>query len=174
MALDPAPRAVVRMERMVGDELRRGETVQQALPVWIGGTYVPFLGTIVVAAALSAGMASAIGLNGLIVTGLGAAIGAVVGRALAKRGARDHPFEADALQVYIGVTRQRVLIYEPQSLGKPGRLLDSFPLGRVGSVEFVKGNFLRPSRLLFFAPDGEHVYEFPGLWNPEGLLHALQ
>ena len=173
MALNPGPRTVVRVQRMLEPELRKGETVQHALPVWIGGTYVPFLGSIVGAVALGAGMASGLGANGLVITALGAAVGAVTGRFIAQRAARDHPVDARALQVFLGVTQRRVLVYEARSWGKPARLLESIPLGQVGDVHLVKGNFFRPARLIFLAPNGMHTYEFSGLWDVSDVVEAL-
>ncbi|HSF84436.1 MAG TPA: hypothetical protein VLG28_02095 [Acidimicrobiia bacterium] len=167
------PRSVQRMRGMVEGELRKGEELQHAVPVWIGGTYVPFLGSIVVAVALAAGMASALGANGLIVTAVGAATGALTGRYIALRAVGDHPLDAAALQVFLGVTRKRVLIYEPRSWGKPGRLLASIPRGQVGDIVLVQGNFLRPSRLSFLAPNGLHTYECSGLWNVDDIVEAL-
>ena len=173
MALNPIPRTVVRLQRMLERELRKGESVEQALPVWIGGTYVPFLASIVVAVGLAAGMASSTGANGLVVTALGAAVGAATGRAIALRAARSHPVEARALQVFLAVTQRRVLVYEARSWGKPARLLDSFPHGQIGEVQLEGGNFVRPTRLSFLAPSGIHTYEFSGLWNVDEFVAAL-
>jgi hypothetical protein len=173
MAFNPAPRSMQRMDRMVEKDLRKGEELVAALPVWIGGTYIPFLGSIIVAVALAASMASALAANSLIITALGAAIGAVVGRYVAQHAARDHPVDAQALQVMLGVTPSRVLIYEPRSLGKPGRLLDSFSIDQVGDLTLDKGNFIRPTRLSFLAPRGLHTYEFSGLWHVADVVAAL-
>jgi hypothetical protein len=173
MALNPVPRSVQRMSGMVEGELREGETLLHALPVWIGGTFVPFLGSIIVGVALAAGMASALGANGLIVTALGAAAGALAGRYVAMRAVAQHPLDAAALQVFLGITKQRVLIYEPRSWGKPGRVLDSIPKGQVGDVELRQGNILRPSRVSFLAPNGLHTYECSGLWNVDDIIEAL-
>ena len=173
MALNPIPRTVVRVQRMLENELRKGESIEQALPVWIGGTYVPFLASIVVAVGLAAGMASSIGANGLIVTALGAAVGAAAGRAIALRAARSHPVDARALQVFLVVTQRRVLVYESRSWGKPARILDSFPPGQTGEVQLDKGNFIRPTRLTFLAPRGVHAYEFSGLWDVDDFVAAL-
>ncbi len=174
MAIDPIPRSVTRLQAMVGDELRKGERVVQAAPMWLGGTYVPFLGSIVLGVATASAAASAIAVNRLVVVALGAALGAFVGRRLAVRAARDHPVDAKALQVYVGVTDRRLIVFEPRSWGKPARLLASFPTSQVGNVAFVKGGIFRPSRLSFFMSAGEHRYEFSGLWDVESLLDALR
>lgn len=173
MALNPVPRTVIRVQRMLQPELRKGETVQQALPVWVGGTYVPFLGSIVVAVALAAGMASGLGANGLVITALGAAVGALTGRYVAQRAASHHPLDARALQVFLAVTQRRVMLYEARTWGKPARLLDSIPLGQVGDVQLAAGNFFRPARLAFLAPNGVHTYEFSGLWDVADVVEAL-
>ena len=73
----------------------------------------------------------------------------------------------------LGSTQRRVLIFEPRSLGKPGRLLDSFPIGQVGDLTLEKGNFIRPTRMSFLAPDGLHTYEFSGLWQVADVIAAL-
>ena len=141
--------------------------------MWLGGTYVPFLGTIIAAVLVAAAAASTVAVNSLIIVGLGGALGAYVGRQLALRAARDHPVEARALQVFLGVTDDRVIVFEPRSIGKPGRLLSAFPVSQVGNLEFRKGGFFRPSRMSFFTPVGEHRYEFSGLWDVSTLLDAL-
>lgn len=173
MAIDPTPRSVVRLQNMASAELRKGERVVQAAPMWLGGAYVPFLGTIVLAVALASVAASATNLNRLVVVAAGAAIGAFAGRQLAMRATRDLPVDARALQVYLGITDRRVIVFEPRSWGKPARLLASFPVSQVGQVQFVKGNFIRPSRLTFLTSTGEHRYEFSGLWDVSSLLAAL-
>ncbi len=171
--MNPVPRSVARLSSMVGDELRRGEKVGAALPAWIGGTYVPFLGSIVIAVALAAAMASGLGANGLIVSALGAFVGAVVGRWLAKRAAADHPVQARALQVFLGVTDRRVLVFEPKTWGKPAAMLAEFPVRSVHDVALSKGGFIRPSRLSFLTPHGQHEYEFSGLWDVSDFIDAL-
>jgi hypothetical protein len=173
MALDPSPRTVLRAQQLLEKELHKREKVVAALPVWLGGAYVPFLGSIVVAVALAAGLASALGASGLVVAALGAAVGAIAGRWVAMRAVSDHPVDAQALQVILAATDTRVMVYEPKSWGKPGRLLDAFPVSRVADVHFTKGGLLRPSRLEFLAPDGHHRYEFSGLWNIDSTLEAL-
>lgn len=174
MAMNPVPRSADRLASMMGKDLRRGERIRAALPVWIGGTYVPFLGSIIVAVALAAGMASGLGAGGLVFAAGGAMVGAVVGRWVAKRAAADHPVDARALQVFIGVTDRRFLVFEPKTWGKPAALLTSFPVKEVADVRLFKGGFIRPSRLHFLSPQGEHVYEFSGLWDVEELIAALQ
>lgn len=158
---------------MLGPELRKGETVLEALPVWLGGAYVPFLGSIIAAVALAAAMASAVGSGTLVIVGLGAAVGAFAGRRIALRAIEDHPVDSQALQVILAVTERRVLIQQPRSWGRAASLLDAVPVDRVGDVHFKKGGILRPSRLEFLAPDGHHVYEFSGLWNVESTVKAL-
>lgn len=158
---------------MAGAELRKGERVVQAAPMWLGGAYVPFLGAIVLAVAIASAAASVVDLNRLVVVAGGAALGAFAGRQLAMRATRDLPIEARALQVYLGVTDRRVIVFEPRSWGKSARLLASFPVSQVGHVQFVKGNFIRPSRLTFLTSAGEHRYEFSGLWDVSSLLDAL-
>ncbi len=174
MALNPVGRSVARIERMVESELRRGERVEAALPVWIGGTYVPFLSSIVVGVALAAGLATSLGGSGLVITALGAAIGAASGRAVALRAVRQHPVDADALQVFLAVTQFRLVVYEARSWGKPGRLLDSMLRSDIGDVALQTGNFLRPTQLSFLTSSGLHAYEFSGLWDVEDLLTALR
>ncbi len=174
MALDPVPRTVIRMATMVEGELRRGEKLDAALPTWIGGTYVPFLASIVAGAGLAAAMAPGLGANSLIVTALGAAFGAIIGRWLAMRAAAGYPIDSRALQVFVGATNMRVLVYEPKSWGKPGRLLATIPLRDIGNVSFEKGGFVKPSRLEFLTPDGPHQYEFSGLWDVRRFLAALE
>ncbi len=174
MALNPVPRTVIRMATMVEDELRRGEKLKAALPTWIGGTYVPFLASIVAAAGLAAAMAPGLGANSLIVTALGAAFGAIVGRWLAMRAAAEHPVDSRALQVFVGATDRRVLVYEPKGWGKPGRLLASISLRDIGDVSVEKGGFVRPSRLEFLTSGGPHRYEFSGLWDVHEFLQALE
>ena len=173
MAINPVPRSVGRMSTMVDEELRRGEKLTAALPVWIGGTYVPFLGSIVVAVGLAAGLASGLQANALIVVALGAFVGAVTGRWLANRAAADHPVQSRALQLFVGITDHRVLIYEPKTWGKPGSLLAAIPTNDVGDVTLVKGNFIRPSRLSFLTARGLHEYEFSGLWDVDEFVDAL-
>jgi hypothetical protein len=158
---------------MAGSELRKTERVRAAAPVWLGGTYIPFLGTIIVAVLLSSAAASAVSFNRLIVIAIGAALGAYAGRQLAMRGSRDHPVRARALQVFLGVTDNRVIVFEPRSIGKEARLLTAFPVSQVADVEFRKGGFFRPSRLTFLTPAGQHRYVFSGLWDVSTLLSAL-
>jgi hypothetical protein len=173
MAIDPTPRSAARLQAMAGAELRKGERVVQAAPMCLGGAYVPFLGTIVLAVAIASAAASVVDLNRLVVVAGGAALGAFAGRQLAMRATRNLPIDARALQVYLGVTDRRVIVFEPRSWGKPARLLASFPASQVGQVQFVKGNFIRPSRLSFLTSTGEHRYEFSGLWDVSSLLDSL-
>ncbi len=173
MAIDPTARSAARLQAMAGDELRKGERIGAAIPVWLGGTYVPFLGTIVLAVVLASVAASAVAINRLVTIAIGAAIGAYVGRQLALRASRDHPVRARALQVFLGATERRVIVFEPRSWGKPATLVAAFPLGQVAHLEFQKGGLVRPSRLSFLTPAGEHRYEFSGLWDVDSLLEAL-
>lgn len=173
MAIDPTTRSATRLQEMVGSDLRKSERVRAAAPVWLGGTYVPFLGTIIVAVVLASAAASAVSFNRLVVVALGAALGAYVGRQLARRGSRDHPVRARALQVFLGVTDNRVIVFEPRSIGKPSSLLAAFPVSQVANVEFRKGGLFRPSRISFLTPAGDHHYECSGLWDVSALLTAL-
>jgi len=174
MAINPVPRSTVRLQEMASRQLQKGEKVQQAAPMWLGGAYVPFLATIVVAVAVASVAASAVSGSRLVVVALGGAVGALVGRWLARRATRDLPLDARALQVYLGVTDRRVIVFEPRSWGRPARLLASFPTSDVAAVTFAKGGFVRPSRLAFLTSAGEHRYEFSGLWEVGPLLAALR
>jgi hypothetical protein len=173
MAINPVQRSVQRMTAMAADDLHKHEQILAALPVWIGGGYVPFLGAIVGGVALAAATASAVGANVLIFGALGAFAGTLVGRRLAKRGTADHPVEAAALQVMLGVTRQRVLVFEPKAWGKPARMLLTFPVKDVGGVTLEKGGFFKPTRLGFLTSQGEHRYEFSGLWEVDEFVDAI-
>lgn len=158
---------------MISRELAKSETLAAAIPVWIGGTYVPFLGSIVLGVTLFAIAGPALGAPGLVSAALGAAVGAVVGRRLARHRSVDEPVRSRALQVFLGVTDRRVLIYEPQGFGKPGKLLAAFPTSTVSNVRFEPGGILRPGRLAFGVAGVEQTYEFSGLWNIEAVLAAL-
>jgi hypothetical protein len=161
------------MHPMIAPELAKTEKLEAAIPVWIGGTYVPFLGCILVGVVVFATLGPAFGGPGVVSAALGAAIGAVAGRWLARRRSADEPVRSRALQVFLGITNRRVLIYEPKGFGKDGKLLAAFPVSTVSNVRFEPGGILRPGRLAFGVAGVEQTYEFSGLWNVEAVLEAL-
>ena len=171
--LNPVPRSLVRMQPMIARELATSEKLEAAIPVWIGGTYVPFLGSIMLGVVVFATVGPALGGPGVVSAALGAAVGAVAGRWLARRRSADEPVRSRALQVFLGVTNRRVLVYEPKGFGKEGKLLAAFPVASVSNVRFEPGGILRPGRLAFGVAGVEQTYEFSGLWNVDSVLEAL-
>ncbi len=154
--------------------LRKGERVEFGLPVWIGGTYVAFLGSLVVAIAVAAALSPTVGGGGLVFVALAAAAGALAGRWLAQRRSAGHPIRSQALQVFVGLTDRRLLVYEPRSWGKPGRLLAEYPRSAITAASFSRGGLIRPSRLELVIAGHPHLYEFSGWWDVTAFVEAVQ
>ena len=171
--INPVPRSTQRMKPMVAKELAKHEELRAAVPVWIGGTYVPFLGGVVIGIAVGTTVAASAGGQNIVFAALGGAIGAVVGRWFGRRRSVNHPVRSRALQVFLGVTSMRVLIHEPSGFGKPGKLLAAFPIAQMSNITVDQGGILRPSRLSFGVSAVEQIYEYSGLWNISEVLAAL-
>ncbi len=171
--INPVPRSTQRMKPMVAKELTKHEELRAAVPVWIGGTYVPFLGGVVIGIAVGATVGASAGGQNIVIAALGGAIGAVVGRWFGRRRSANHPVRPRALQIFFGVTSKRVLLHEPSGFGKPGKLLTEFPIAEMGNITVDQGGILRPSRLSFEVSAVEHTYEYSGLWNIAEVLAAL-
>lgn len=170
---DLSIRSVPRFEGIAKSKLKKGEIVEAALPVWLGGTYLPFFASIVVGVAAGSVVSSGFGNGGILYAIGGAAVGAFVGNFLAKRKARDHPVEASRLQVYLAVTGRRILVHENGSMGRPGGLRSELDRKSLESATVKKGGFFRPTRLALTIEGTEYVYEYSGLWRVPGILDEL-
>ena len=170
---DLSIRSVPRFEGIAKSHLKKGETVEAALPVWLGGTYMPFFLSIVVGVAAGSVAGSGIGNGSILYTIGGAIVGALVGNFLARRKAVEHPIDAGRLQVYLAVTGRRILVHENGGMGRPGGLRSEADLKSLDTATVRKGGFFRPTRLTLTIEGTDYPYEYSGLWRVPGLLEAL-
>ncbi len=170
---DLSVRSVERFEGVAKSHLKKGETVEVALPVWLGGTYMPFFLGIVVGVAVGSIASSATGSGAVLVPLAGGVLGGFAGNLLAKRRAREHPVPATRLQVYLAITDRRILVHENGRVGRPGGLRTELSRRDLQSARLRRGGFFRPTRLTLVVGDTEYPFEYSGLWRVPALLDAV-
>lgn len=170
---DLSIRSVPRFEGIASSHLKKGEVVEAALPVWLGGTYLPFFLSIVFGVALGSVASSATGSGAFWIPIAGGLIGGFVGNFIARRRLLRHPVEAGRLQVYLAVTNKRILVHENGGMGRPGGLRSELSLKALESASVRRGGFFKPARLSLTANGEEYTYEYSGLWRVPGILEKL-
>ena len=170
---DLSIRSIERFEGIASSHLKKGETVAAALPVWLGGTYLPFFLSIVFGVGLGSVLSSAIGSGSVLIPIGGGVVGAIVGNFLGKRKARAHPVPAGRLQVYLAVTNRRILVHENGGMGRPGGLRSDIDLKALESATVKRGGFFRPTRLTLTIAGEDHSFEYSGLWRVPNLLEHV-
>lgn len=170
---DLSIRSIPRFEGIASSHLKKGETVQAALPVWLGGTYMPVVVGLIGGTMAGSVISNIVGERSIWLLLIGGVIGVYIGMFISGRRLRQHPVTANRRQVYLAVTDRRILIHENGSMGKPGGLRSELNRKALESTQFKRGGFFRPHRLTLTANGVDYRYEYSGLWRVPNLLESL-